>query len=258
MAIDLAFTEQGKGTSLIILHGLFGWKRNWARLTKQFTKTHRVTVIDARNHGESPNVPEINYDLMAEDLIQFIETHVESPVQIMGHSMGGKAAMVAALARPNVFEKLIVCDIAPVAYRHSYQNYLKVLKAVNLKNLNRRQEADAVLAQSIPQAHVRGLLLQNLVHNGNEGFQWRVNLDAIAASHDELVAFPEIPKNQKFKGPALFIRGGTSDYVADRYKPRILHLFPSAQIKTVDGAGHWLHAEKPEIFFEKAQTFLNA
>ncbi|MGY9016413.1 MAG: alpha/beta fold hydrolase, partial [Rhodospirillales bacterium] len=121
----------------------------------------------------------------------------------------------------------------------------------------RRQDADVALAGSIPQADVRGLLLQNLERANGEGFQWRINLDAIAAGHDHLIAFPEIPEGQKFKGPTLFIRGSTSDYVADQYEPKIQSLFPNARIETVEGAGHWLHAEKPGDFFEKSQAFLD-
>jgi esterase len=257
MAVDLAFTEQGEGAPLVILHGLFGWKRNWAGLTTQFAKTHRVLAIDARNHGESPNVPEMDYDEMAGDLIHFIETHVARPVRVMGHSMGGKAAMVAALSRPDLFERLIVCDIAPVSYQHTYHDHLEAMQAVDLINITRRQDADAALADSIPQADVRGLLLQNLERAEGEGFKWRINLDAIAAGHDHLIAFPGIPEGQKFESPTLFIRGGTSDYVADPHEPKIQQLFPAAQIETVEGAGHWLHAEKPEAFFEKAQAFLN-
>jgi pimeloyl-ACP methyl ester carboxylesterase len=257
MAVDLAFTEQGEGAPLVILHGLFGWKRNWAGLTTQFAKTHRVLVIDARNHGESPNVPEMNYDAMAGDLIQFIEVQVGGPARVMGHSMGGKAAMVAALSRPELFEQLIICDIAPVSYQHTYHDHLKAMQGVDLVNIARRQDADVALAGSIPQADVRGLLLQNLERANGEGFQWRINLDAIAAGHDHLTAFPEIPEGQKFEGPTLFIRGSTSDYVSDQYEPKIQPLFPNARIETVEGAGHWLHAEKPEDFFEKAQAFLD-
>ena len=256
MAVDLAFTELGEGAPLVILHGLFGWKRNWARLTAKFATTHRVLAIDARNHGDSPNVPEMDYDEMAGDLIQFIETQVGGPTRVIGHSMGGKAAMVAALCRPDLFERLIICDIAPVSYKHTYHRHLTAMQAMDIRNITLRQDADSALAASIPQPDVRGLLLQNLKRAGGDGFKWRIHLGAIAAGHDHLIGFPEISEGKIFEGPTLFIRGGTSDYVADQHKPKIQRLFPEAQIETVKGGGHWIHAEKPEAFFEKAQGFL--
>lgn len=258
MTIDLAYTELGDGPPLVILHGLFGWKRNWAGLMAKFAETHLVYATDARNHGESPHVPGMVYGEMANDLIHFIEQRIGGPARVMGHSMGGKTSMVAALARPDLFERLIVGDIAPVSYEHAYHSELDAMKAMDVGAMTRRQDADEALATSIPGVDVRGLLLQNLVRAEEGGFRWRVNLDVIADDHDQLIEFPEIPKGQVYEGPMLFIRGGNSNYVSDAHNAEINRLFPAAKIKTVEGAGHWLHSEKPGEFFAAAQGFLES
>jgi esterase len=242
----------------VILHGLFGWKRNWAGLMAKFAETHHVYATDARNHGESPHVPGMVYGEMANDLIHFIEQRIGGPARVMGHSMGGKTSMVAALARPDLFERLIVGDIAPVSYGHAYHSELDAMKAMDVGAMTRRQDADEALATSIPGVDVRGLLLQNLVRAEEGGFRWRINLDAIADDHDQLIEFPEIPKGHVYEGPMLFIRGGNSNYVSDAQNAEINRLFPAAKIETVEGAGHWLHAEKPGEFFAAAQGFLES
>ena len=256
MTLDLAYTEQGDGPPLVILHGLFGWKRNWAGLMGKFAETHRVFATDARNHGESPHVPGMVYGEMADDLIHFIEQRIGGPARVMGHSMGGKASMVAALARPDLFERLIIGDIAPVSYNHNYHGELDAMKAMDVGALTRRQDADEMLSASIPEADVRGLLLQNLVRADEGGFRWRINLDVIAEDHGQLIEFPDIPEGHMYEGPTLFIRGGNSNYMSDAHGPEINRLFPAAKIEVIEGAGHWLHAEKPGEFFAVAQAIL--
>jgi pimeloyl-ACP methyl ester carboxylesterase len=249
----------GGGPPLVIAHGLFGAGRNWASLAKRLAKARRVVTVDMRNHGDSGWSDDAGYPAMAADLAETIAAEGGAAeggaADVLGHSMGGKAAMALALAEPARVRRLIVADIAPVAYDHAHGDYVAAMRGVDLSRVARRSDADPMLAAAIPQPALRAFILQNLVIEGDAA-RWRTNLDALAAAMEDILSFPAQPPGRRFDGPALFLRGGASDYVADRHAPAIRALFPAARIETVEGAGHWLHADRPEPFLAAVETFL--
>lgn len=241
---------------LIMLHGLFGSARNWASLARRFGERHHVHALDLRNHGASPWSDDMTYQAMAADVLRFIDDRGYRRVSLIGHSMGGKTAMTFALTWPERVERLIVADIAPVAYSHSFLDYAQAMRAVDLRPGIRRADIDAALAPVIEEPSLRSFLMQNLVAE-NGGFRWRLNLDAIAAADAAITGFPDLGP-VRCSRPALFISGGASDYVPVSYRPAILGRFPAARFEVVEGAAHWLHAEKPEIFAHLVEDFLEA
>jgi pimeloyl-ACP methyl ester carboxylesterase len=257
MALVLAAAEQGAGPPLVILHGLFGSATNWATVARRLAATHRVAALDLRNHGRSPWSDEVGYDAQAEDLAAFIRSRGWAAASLLGHSMGGKAAMVLALREPRLVARLVVCDVAPVAYPPTLGRYAEAMRAIDPRRISRRAEADALLRAMIPEEAIRAFLLQNLVA-GPDGLHWRLNLDAIVAGIGIISGFPDLPAEAVYGGPTLFIRGGRSDYVRDEHRAVILRRFPRAAIVTVEGAGHWVHAEQPATFLDRVERFLAA
>ena len=253
--MKLAFTEYGEGRPLVILHGLFGSGRNWAGIAKKLAPSWRVLTVDLRNHGASPWDAAMTYSEMAQDVLDLIEAEaLEQPV-LLGHSMGGKAAMVAALTDPDAIGALIVADIAPVSYDHSNEPYVDAMRSIDLTTVKRRGDADAALAKVVPEPGLRGFLLHNLVLEG-EGPRWRLNLDVIGASIPSLTGFPDPVAGAAYPGPSLFVAGEKSDYVRSDHHVVIRDLFPAASIQSIPGAGHWLHAEKPAEFLDLVTDFL--
>jgi pimeloyl-ACP methyl ester carboxylesterase len=257
MGLELAHDAYGAaGRPLVILHGLLGSARNWTALAKQLAGGCRVLVPDLRNHGRSPWTPTMALDEMADDVAALIERHdLEDPV-VIGHSLGGKVAMRLALTRPQLVSHLVIVDIAPVAYEHSFTGYVDALQAVDPAALGRRADADAALAAAIPEPGIRAFLLQNLVQRG-DGLAWRVNLDALAAEMAALMGFPDA-QGAAYDGPTLFLAGARSDYLRPEHQALILDLFPAAAFATIPGAGHWVHAERPAEFLEQLREFLEA
>ncbi len=241
---------------LVIAHGLFGSARNWNVLSRKLAEGRRVVAADMRNHGDSPRAPTQTYADMAADLAELIEEH-GAPADVLGHSMGGKAAMALALTRPDLVRRLIVADIAPVRYDHSHAHFLAAMRAVDLTGLRRRSQADALLAAGIEDRGMRAFLLQSLSVSP-DGARWKLNLDALEAALPDIMDWPEALDARRFDGPALFLTGGASDYVAPAHEPRIRALFPAARRIEIPGAGHWLHAEKPEPFRARVAEFLDA
>lgn len=253
--MKLSFTAYGDGPPLLILHGLFGSGRNWTSIAKKLAESRKVLTVDLRNHGESPWHDEMTYAAMADDVLRLIEQEqLEKPV-VLGHSMGGKAAMVAALSNPDAIGELIVADIAPVAYGHSHDSYVDAMRAIDLTSIQRRGDADAALEDAVPEAGIRGFLLHNLVL-GNEGARWRPNLEAIADNMPALTDFPIPPASDVFSGPSMFVVGAKSDYVQPEHHATIRQYFPAASILMIADAGHWLHAEKPSQFIDTVASFL--
>ncbi|MCC3153645.1 alpha/beta fold hydrolase [Hymenobacter sp. BT770] len=255
----LHYLDQGQGRPLVILHGLFGTLDNWQTLARRWATEAglRVVSVDLRNHGRSFQSPEHSYALMAQDVLAlFDHLHLGPDSTLMGHSMGGKVAMRLALDHPERLARLIVLDIAPRFSDMAHQtDILAGLHAVDLAHLGSRQEADAAMAQHIPQVGVRQFLLKNLYRREDNSFAWRINLKTLAASM--AAVGEETSATQPFLKPALFVRGGKSNYITAEDKLYgIPALFPNSQVETVVDAGHWLHAEKPEEAFQLVKAFV--
>jgi pimeloyl-ACP methyl ester carboxylesterase len=247
---------EGAATPLVIAHGLFGAGRNWASLAKRLARARPVIAVDMRNHGDSGWSDEAGYRAMAGDLAETVAA-AGGVADVLGHSMGGKAAMALTLSAPQRVRRLIVADIAQVTYDHAHGDYVAAMRAVDMSRVTRRSDADPMLAPAIPQAPLRAFILQNLaVEDGRS--RWRPNLDALAATMDDILSFPADLPHARWDGPALFLRGGVSDYVADAHLPAVRARFPAARIETIAGAGHWLHADRPEPFVRAVEAFLDA
>jgi len=243
-SLPLSITDLGDGTPVLILHGLFGRRRNWQAIQKRLSGDARIVTADMRNHGDSPWDDEMSYPAMAADLAGLIDDLDSGPVVVVGHSMGGKAAMTLALGHPERVRGLMVIDIAPVTYSHSYMPYIDAMRGVPLRDLQRRSEAEPYMTDAIPDPGVRAFLLQNLGQD-ESGLKWQVNLDAIEHGLPEILDFPH-GVGDPYEGPALFLSGANSDFVDESHTPQIDNLFPMAEHAEVKGAGHWVHAEKPE------------
>ena len=256
MALTLAYKEFGAGSPIVVLHGLFGSARNWQAIAKRLAAHHHVYTLDLRNHGASPWADSMSYHDMAEDVAEFVEAHALAPASVLGHSMGGKVAMALALSQPALVRKLVVADIAPVAYAHSFLPYVQAMQELNLAGIARRDEADAALSEQVPDATTRMLLLQNLILHDRH-FDWRINLPALAGAANELLGFPQV-SNHRFQGPTLFVHGERSAYVTPAHYALIQQLFPQAEIVAIAEAGHWLHVDQPARFLEAVQGFFRS
>src|SRR4051794_20651344 len=240
MSLTLVATEYGAGAPLAILHGLFGSGRNWTSIAKRLGAHHHVIAFDLRNHGASPWAKTMAYAEMAEDVRASLSALGHRRFALLGHSMGGKVATLTALRDPDAVERLVVADIAPVTYRPRHLRLVAALRALDLAGVRRRAEADALLAEAVPDPAERAFLLQNLVFDGGVA-RWRINLAAIGREMPILIGFPPIPLDTNYAGPALFIGGGCSDYLRPDDEPEIRRLFPRARIARIPEAGHWLH-----------------
>jgi esterase len=256
MSLELAHIAHGEsGPPVVILHGLLGSARNWSTFAKELAGTRRVFALDLRNHGSSPWADQMTYAQMAEDVRAFMARQGLPTAAVVGHSMGGKVAMCLALAHGQQVERLVVVDVAPVAYQRSFNAYVEAMRALDLSGISRRSEADALLAEQISDAGVRGFLLQNLIST-DDGLAWRVPLQALAYNMPELVGFPDLRDAGQYGGPTLFVTGDRSDYVRPEHHAEIRRLFPHAQFAMIPNAGHWVHAEAPEQFLEVVGAFL--
>ncbi|MCX7558888.1 alpha/beta fold hydrolase [Sulfitobacter sp. F26204] len=238
---------------LIIAHGLYGSGRNWGVIAKRLSDTRRVLTPDLRNHGTSPREKTQSYPDMAADLAELI-TYVGGPVDLCGHSMGGKAAMALALTQPHLIRKLIVADIAPVTYGHSQQGMIDAMRTVDLAGLTRRSDAESQLAMAGIEPALQSFFTQSLDIPNK---RWRLNLDVLEAEMDKIMGWPTT-LDGPFDGPTLFLSGGASDYVTPAHRPRIKALFPKARFARIPGAAHWLHAEKPREFEASLRVFLDS
>jgi esterase len=254
MTIALAATEYGDGPPVAILHGLFGSGRNWASIARRLALRHRAIAFDLRNHGASPWAEPMGYAEMAADVAAAMQARGHRRYALIGHSLGGKVAMTAALDSGEAIERLAVVDIAPVTYRQTQVPYLRAMCELDLTTITRRSEAETRLAEAIPNPAERGFLLQNLVLEGTP--RWRPNLAAIETALPSLAGFPTFPTATAYRKPVLFIAGETSDYLRDEHEIAIRRLFPLARVARVAGAGHWVHAEQPEAFLALIEPFL--
>jgi pimeloyl-ACP methyl ester carboxylesterase len=234
---------------LLIAHGLFGSARNWGVIARRLSDTREVVAVDMRNHGASHWSDDHSYAALADDLAVVIGGVRHD---VLGHSMGGKAAMILALTRPDRIGRLAVADIAPVAYDHTQTHLIHAMRAVDLASVSRRSDAAAQLA-AVPDDGTRSFLLQSLDVAGR---RWSLNLDALEANMPSILGFP--PIDAAFGGPALFLAGALSDYVRPEHREEIRRLFPAARLAKIPGAHHWLHAEKPREFEAAIRAFLDA
>jgi pimeloyl-ACP methyl ester carboxylesterase len=260
------------GPRVVFVHGLFGQGKNWTTIAKGLADSHRVTLIDLPNHGHSPWTDRVDYLDMVEMVATELE-HLDEPVTLVGHSMGGKVAMQLALRRPELLRALVVVDIAPVTYPLSggrtddpdeeaspFAAFIAAMRALDLDRLRTRDDADAALRAAVPSRMVRSFLLQSLVREGlgtDGGWRWRLNLELLERDLGELRGFPAPPAGATFDGPVLWIAGANSSYVLDEDRPYMDALFPTTRLIRIKNAGHWVHSEQPGIFLEALRRFLD-
>ena len=237
---------------LLIAHGLFGSARNWGVIARRLSDRREVLAVDMRNHGDSPRFATQNYADMAADLAEVIAAN-GGRADVLGHSMGGKAAMLLALTEGAMVNRLVVADIAPVAYSHDQTRHIAAMRGLDLSGLASRAEADQRLAATVPDPALRAFFLQSLdLKSTPPG--WRINLNVLEAEMPKIIGWPKV--TGRFDGPTLFLSGALSHYVLPEYRETIRTLFPGARFAKLPGAGHWLHAEKPREFEETVRVFL--
>ncbi|MES2389188.1 MAG: alpha/beta fold hydrolase [Bacteroidota bacterium] len=252
--MELAFRTSGTGFPVVILHGVFGSGDNWLTVTKALAQHYTIYLPDQRNHGRSPQSGEFTYAAMAADLLEFFDKHNLQKAHLIGHSMGGKVAMLFAGLYPERIEKLIVVDISPRYYAPHHSSILAGLNAMNLETLQSRQDADNQLAPYIPEPDVRAFLLKNLYRDESSKFAWRINLPVITANIENIGE--ALPPHTIIEVPALFMRGELSNYITDADWEEIKRIFTRSQLATIAGSGHWVQAEKPVEFVSEAMKFL--
>jgi pimeloyl-ACP methyl ester carboxylesterase len=254
MSVKLAFRAYGEGPPLVILHGLFGSGRNWHTIAGGLAATHRVYAVDLRNHGRSPWAVPMTYSEMIDDLRLFLDEHDLERAAILGHSLGGKTAMLFALLYGQMVEALVVVDIAPVRYDQIYLAHVEAMQSIRLEDCASRRDVDHELGRGVADPVLRKFLMQNLVsHEG--GYAWRVNLEAIGASMDDLSGFPDV-EGLDYGGRTLFVSGEQSDYIKPDQEQPIRELFPWAEFEVIADAGHRVHADQPDKFLERVAAFL--
>ncbi len=253
--MQLHYKEYGLGKPLIILHGFLGSLDNWHTLATRFGKSFRVFAIDQRNHGKTQHSREHSTALMVADLLEFVKEHKLSNISIIGHSMGGKVAMQFALEYPEIVENLIVADIAPKQYERGHENVFKSLFAVKLNQLTSRKDAEDAMLPFLPDFGTRQFLLKNLERHADGSFQWKINLPVLYDNYDDMSR--EIVYNKPFLGRTLFIKGEKSEYILKSDEAIIKTLFPNSSLVIISGAGHWVHAENPDEFYDTVLKFIS-
>ncbi|WP_209298960.1 alpha/beta fold hydrolase [Aeromonas jandaei] len=249
------FKEQGQGPAVILIHGLFGSLDNLGLLARALGEHCRVISVDLRNHGVSFRSDDMSYPAQAADILALMDHLGLDQAAIVGHSMGGKVGMQLAKLAPARVSRLVVADMAPVAYPHSrHQNVFAGLNATLATLPQSRSDAERILAEHIEIAGVRQFLLKSFA-KGDDGWQWRFNVPALEENYANIMGWPEDERH--FEGPVLFIKGGDSDYMQPQYSEAALAQFPAAKVRVIAGTGHWLHAEKPMLFNKLVVDFLS-
>lgn len=252
----LNFKSFGSGTPVIILHGLFGSLDNWQTFARKLSAGFHVFTVDLRNHGRSPHSTEHSYEAIAADMHDFFEEHQIEKAHIIGHSMGGKAAMQFAHTYPEKILTLIVVDIAAKEYHGGHDNIFEALLHFDLSKVKSREDADAMLALKIEEQGVRQFLLKNLDRNSDGTFTWKMNLNALHRNYEKINR--AIHPVQPVPLPAFLIRGDKSGYVRDEDMHDFKRIFPKAQFITIPHAGHWVHADAPEAFYNAVSGILKS
>jgi len=257
--MELHYAEYGNdGPPLIILHGLLGAHGNWHTLSRtRFSEHSHVFAVDQRNHGESPHADQFDYDVMAEDTRAFIDRLNAGSGTLLGHSMGGKTAMQTALQYGSAVDRLIVVDMAPRSYPPLHKPIIDALQEIDPTTYEDRSAIDEALAKDVPSFAVRQFLLKNLRYDTGDGkYRWKMNLSVIANNYDRVNEAAR--SDEPFEKPALFVRGADSTYVQDDDMDRIRTLFPQAELVTIEGAGHWVHADRPDELADTVDDFLSS
>lgn len=267
--MNLYFRQEGEGFPIVIVHGLYGSSDNWMTVGKKLSARYKVYMIDLRNHGHSPKSEEFSYELMKKDLAEFFEQQRIEKAMLLGHSMGGKVAMCFAADYPEKIEKLIIADIAPKDYfllndesqYYQHRDILRALLEIDFNGMHSRKEVEAFLNERIDSRAIVQFLLKN-VHRKKEDhhFEWRLNVRALYDNLDEIIS----GVNERwfedrlpiFNYPVLFIKGEKSNYIRPEDYTTIQRIYPQALISVIPDAGHWLHAEQPQLFMEALENFL--
>lgn len=263
--IELNYKEFGQGEPIIILHGLFGTLDNWQTIAKKLSENYLVYILDLRNHGKSPHTEGVlSYHLMAEDVALFMQQNWIHSAHVIGHSMGGKVAMQMAIDNPDLIQKLILIDIAPKQYSGGHEVIFEALLNLDLTKLTDRKEAEVYLMNKLDNdAGTVQFLLKNLsrrletsLSDGHEGggFEWKMNLSVL--KRDYRILMNNIDVTESFEHETLFIRGGNSNYVKDSDFETIKAIFPNVKLETIEGAGHWVHADKPKELLNILYEFI--
>ncbi len=254
--MELNFKSYGEGAPIIIMHGMFGMLDNWQLIGKQLAGHYLVYLLDLRNHGRSPHSEDFSYELMAEDLHDFMDGQGIRTATILGHSMGGKVAMYFAQEYYAMVEKLVIVDIAPKTYKGNHDTILKALLDFPLGQIESRQEAENFLRSRINEESTVQFLLKNLSREKEGGYRWKMNLEVIVKHYQEILGYT-LGEDILYEGPTLFVRGETSNYIELDEFPLYKRLFPTAELVNIAGAGHWVHAEQPAAFLQAIEAFLN-
>ncbi|ANF58089.1 alpha/beta fold hydrolase [Halotalea alkalilenta] len=257
MATTLYALDSGgefRAPPLVVLHGLFGSADNWRSPIKAWRDSRRVIALDLRNHGRSPHLDGMAYDQMAEDVLESLTALGVERFVLLGHSMGGKVAMNLARQCADRVERLIVADIAPVAYAHGHEDVFAAMHAVERARAQNRREADAAMAQYVSDAVTRQFLATNLIRGEQQTLEWRVDLARIEADYPAIIAAPG--GHDDYPGATLLLRGGRSNYVDAQGVEAAREIFPALRLETIEDAGHWLHAERFDEFKAKVDAFL--
>ena len=236
---------------VMIVHGLYGSGKNWGVIAKRLSDKFFVITVDLRNHGDSPWLDTHNYHVMADDLVEVINSLNIKP-NVIGHSMGGKAAMVLALKRPNLVRNLIIADIAPIKYEHDQSQFIEAMQKVDLSKVEKRSDATLALSKFVEDKSLQNFFTQSLDIKAK---RWKLNLKVLRSEMSEILSFPKI--ESEFSGHSLFLKGEKSDYIKSEHRKLIKSLFTKARFATFKEAGHWLHAEKPREFESAARLFFS-
>ncbi len=265
--MNLFFRKLGQGPPLIIIHGLYGSSDNWFTIGKKLAENFEVYLIDQRNHGQSPHTPDHNYSLLKEDLKEFMDQQLIEKAIIIGHSMGGKTAMYFSADYPERITSLIVVDISPLSYlsTNSFQllqhkTIIKIMAEIDFSTITSREQVDGLLSGKIVQKQVRQFLLKNLKRSHNNKFYWSINISALQENLQKIIdglSLQDFANKKTITGfPVLFIKGSESDYILENDQRAITTIYPQAEIKTIQNAGHWVHAEQPDEFMKVVTLFL--
>ncbi len=268
--MDLHYRRLGNGSPLIILHGLYGSSDNWITVGRSLSHSFEVFLVDQRNHGDSPHSREHNYMLLKNDLLDFMDNHNIKKAILLGHSMGGKTAMFFAADYPERLSSLIIVDIAPVSYRSLrepmsqitvHMNIISSMMAVDFTRVKSRSDVESQLSGGIPSEKIRRFLLKNVARKNEGVYDWKLNIRTLFNNLPEVMDGPDLRRFSRGNGikgfPVLFIKGEKSDYISESDHSAINTIFPEAEIVTIPGAGHWLHAEQPEVFIQIVSSFLD-